>query len=291
MEKDISCPLALFTILFVGLVLASGEDATTNAKSTGSSVCRVDEAKRSEEDRVIDERQSVTPPKKAADSVEQGSASPQESADSVEKQGAEVAKEEPASEWKKCDACDGGRCKACYGSGVCVRVTCKVCLKNRGKCVVCNGEGRLPANKPAPNFHVVKCYACQGTNGDRGNGVCMFCEGTRREFSEGELCSSCKGVGLCRECSGAGLQVFLDGLALNNEFAPGDSTFNPPRYESYTAYESCVRCGNTGNCSACYTSWVHGNGSEFCRFCNNTRNCNKCGGKGKIAITKKRIAY
>ena len=330
MEKDISCPLALFTILLVGLALASGEDAsTTNTKLTGSSVCRVDETSRGEEERAIVERQSAAPLKQSADSVEDdaastqqsakvdaaspqessdsaeqgsaspqesadsaelGSASPQESADSAKKQGAEVAKEEPASEWKKCDACDGGRCKACNGSGVCVRVTCKVCLKNRGKCVVCNGEGRLPANKPAPDFHVVKCYACQGTNGDRGSGFCSSCKGTR-EFPEGEICFSCKGLGLCRECSGAGLRVFLDWLALNNEFAPGDSTFNLPRYESYTAYEPCDRCGNTGNCVACLSTRVYGDGSEFCRFCSNTRNCNKCGGRGKIETTKKRIAY
>ena len=288
MEKDISCPLALVTILFVGLVLASGEDAsTTNAKLTGSSVCRVDEAKRSEEDRATAERQDVAPPQKAAESAEEDAASTQQSADSVEKQGAEVAKEEPASEWEKCISCDDGKCKACGGSGKyfsVITVTCKVC-RGTGKCVVCNGEARFPANVLQNYIYHFECVSC------RRKGYCEYCGGSgESDWDRGKPCDNCDGLGICGMCCGAGEIFMRNGRALNDKDAPGDSTFNPPRYESYTASESCDRCSGSGICQGCRWGRVY-DPQRFCEFCNNSRECDKCGGDGLIEKTKTRRAY
>ncbi len=319
MEKDISCPLALFTILLVGLALASGEDAsTTNTKLTGSSVCRVDETSRGEEERAIVERQSAAPlkqsadsveddaastqqsakvdvasPQESADSAEQGSASPQESSDSAKKQGAEVAKEEPASasesesEWKKCISCDDGKCKACGGSGKyfsVITVTCKVC-RGTGKCVVCNGEARFPANVSQNYIYHFECVSC------RRKGYCEYCSGSgEADWDRGKPCDMCNGLGICGSCSGAGEIFMRNGRTLNDKDAPGDSTFTPPRYESYVASESCDRCSGTGRCSAC--RGVRGMNPQFsCEYCNNSLHCDKCGGDGLIEKTKTRRAY
>jgi hypothetical protein len=120
-------------------------------------------------------------------------------------------------------------CNVCVGSGQCDRCgDDRVCLDcdGRGACALCNGSGKLGAERCFECGGSGRCVACQG-DGRResvnhdfgpyethlpgvcptcidGSGLCPDC-GTVAKDRAGGTCLTCGGTGVCFDCGGSGL--------------------------------------------------------------------------------------